>query len=73
MQDLVVVKFVNSFFVTKYNLLSQFLYAFFFLYYELIVLFLLYFLVNICQYIINIKIVIVNKIKYIFSIYCFSK
>jgi len=48
MQNLVVVEFVNSFLVIKYNLLSQFLCAFFSLYYKLIVLSLLYFLVNIC-------------------------
>jgi len=73
MQNLVVVEFVNSFLVAKYNLLSQFSYTFLFSCYELIVLFLLYFLVNICQYIISIKILVVNKVKYIFSIYCFSK
>ena len=39
MQDLVVVELVNSFFVAKYNLLSQFLCVFLSLYYKLIVLF----------------------------------
>jgi len=48
MQDLVVIKLVNSFFVAKYNLLLQFLYIFFFSYYKLIVLSLLYFLIDIC-------------------------
>jgi len=73
MQNLVVVKIVNSFFVAKYNFLSQFLCVFLFLYYKLIVLFLLYFLVNICQCIISIKIAIINKVKYISSIYYSSK
>ncbi len=48
MQNLVIVKFVNSFFVAKYNLLLQFSYVFFSSYYKLIVLFLLYFLIDIC-------------------------
>ncbi len=73
MQNLVVVELVNNFFITKYNFLSQFSCAFFSLYYELIILSLLYFLVNICQYIINIKIAIINKVKYISLMYCFSK
>ncbi len=73
MQNLVVVKLVNSFLAAKYNFLSQFSYAFLFSYYELIVLSLLYFFVNICQCTISIKIAIVNRVKYISSIYCFSK
>jgi len=73
MQTLVVVELVNNFFVAKYNFLLQFLCVFFSLYYKLIVLSLFYFFINICQYTINIKIAIVNKVKYISSIYCFSK
>ncbi len=74
MQDLVAIKLVDSFFVVKYNFLLQFSCAFLSLCYELIVLSLLYyFLVDICQYTISIKIAIVNKVKYISSMYCSSK
>jgi len=73
MQGLVVVELVDSFLATKYNLLSQFSYTFLSSYHELIVLFLLYFLVDICQYTISIKVAIINRVKYMSSMYYFSK